>query len=1085
MLLTLGALISGFLQSQAYPGLYQSRSTCQPAIGNADKNNLPTMGAVVAAEPTGLKLLVTDMSDVAATVYVPGTQYKLVAKDHEGYFLVSATKGDIAAQTGIAVYPKAECSAVANSCSACSSYPYQTTFTWVYTAPAANVAPDQVTLTLTGGNIGTLQQFSLSLCKQGASCVPTEPVPPSPPTNIRLWIGSTDTVLEVLWDAPTDVGSSPITNYTVTYRKAGTSRNYTSVLVAGTSATLSGLTANTAYDVAVGAISNAGAGALSSSTSLSTFANPPRKAEAPTVSRVGVTETTIAIRWVLGNDYGYPPIPGKAHTVEWKTIAASMYYSDTTADLNYTIRGLAAATSYIIRVTTMTFAGNSSTSAELDAVTLAVAACPDNCNNHGTCSEKQCSCQYGYLGESCGLKGVVGCLRTGICYAIATSVDTGEVYFQSAVSTSLTTGWTGWLVNVETSGMNKADAWIMHYPDPGTPTIEDRWSSTTTTPATDANGLNDLVLLTANRNSSYTNFHFKRNLTVPDKVNDKDIDPQGDLKLAWAYGTSATSFDPHSGNARGKESSINLLTGAVTQPQEISRIQVIFPALVISLAIVVGAVLYFMPTSNFIKAIRYGKPMATSASAQWITERTWAELFFLAIYVAGNVAFILVGMNSLQAEGQGVEYILGQWAAISLAVALLTPVKNGLWVPLMGMSFERAILWHRMFGRVAFSAVILHFFFMLARFNGGWNRTTITTYVPNEYGLGTGYGFVALVFMVAGLAFVELRRRNYELFRYPHYFLLMTVIMAALHSVLFCYLLIAPGILLCIDYIFKFFVLPKRPAVTAVAIGSTKAEGSSITMLKMTFAKQYKHEAGDYVMLTIPQISRYQQHPFSISSGPHMGMQRNSITCHIKNMGEGTFTGELHELVKSKTLKNVYVEGPYGKVTVPYKKYKSVVLVAGGIGATPLMSVLHELLHLMQPTRNTATPEGKREEGERRLEVPSKAISVQHVTLVWTDRDVSTFQNWFAPLLSKAAKTPGFGIHLYCTTNKAEETVAGGGVIVKPGRPDLDAIFSSVPGADTPEEVCCLACGPAPLVMDADNKSWMRGWAFHKETFFL
>ena len=105
------------------------------------------------------------------------------------------------------------------------------------------------------------------------------------------------------------------------------------------------------------------------------------------------------------------------------------------------------------------------------------------------------------------------------------------------------------------------------------------------------------------------------------------------------------------------------------------------------------------------------------------------------------------------------------------------------------------------------------------------------------------------------------------------------------------------------------------------------------------------HGMGQYVYLNFPDISLIEWHPFSISSVSH-----DAVTSHhIKKIGgANTFTGKLHALVEDAIASNqlqdlrINVEGPYG-VPLEYWLYEKIVMVAGGIGITPLHSCFRTL----------------------------------------------------------------------------------------------------------------------------------------------
>ena len=77
----------------------------------------------------------------------------------------------------------------------------------------------------------------------------------------------------------------------------------------------------------------------------------------------------------------------------------------------------------------------------------------------------------------------------------------------------------------------------------------------------------------------------------------------------------------------------------------------------------------------------------------------------------------------------------------------------------------------------------------------------------------------------------------------------------------------------------------------------------------------------------------------TVSSSPASG----TATFHIKDMGEGTFTHRLARSVLEQDNLRFTLDGPYGRAPDPSSR-ECLVLVAGGIGITPMHSILEELL---------------------------------------------------------------------------------------------------------------------------------------------
>merc|ERR1712224_1155672 len=97
--------------------------------------------------------------------------------------------------------------------------------------------------------------------------------------------------------------------------------------------------------------------------------------------------------------------------------------------------------------------------------------------------------------------------------------------------------------------------------------------------------------------------------------------------------------------------------------------------------------------------------------------------------------------------------------------------------------------------------------------------------------------------------------------------------------------------------------------------------------------------------ICIPAISGHAYHPFTISSSP-IQSATNGLSFHIKAMGQGSFTRKLFSLAAAnggETLRHVIFDGPYGAPFVCKEGTQNVLLLCGGIGATPCIAILRDL----------------------------------------------------------------------------------------------------------------------------------------------
>ena len=107
--------------------------------------------------------------------------------------------------------------------------------------------------------------------------------------------------------------------------------------------------------------------------------------------------------------------------------------------------------------------------------------------------------------------------------------------------------------------------------------------------------------------------------------------------------------------------------------------------------------------------------------------------------------------------------------------------------------------------------------------------------------------------------------------------------------------------------------------------------------LEAARGKGLRFSPGQFVWLTAWKTPfSDSEHPFSIASSAE---KANSINLSIKNLGP--FTAKIQSL---KPGDKVFVDGPYGSFSIDrYPEAKNFVFIPGGIGVTPIMSMLRTM----------------------------------------------------------------------------------------------------------------------------------------------
>jgi len=197
-------------------------------------------------------------------------------------------------------------------------------------------------------------------------------------------------------------------------------------------------------------------------------------------------------------------------------------------------------------------------------------------------------------------------------------------------------------------------------------------------------------------------------------------------------------------------------------------------------------------------------------------------------------------------------------------------------------------------------------------------------------------------------------------------------------------------------------------------------------------------------------------------------------------MDAGSWTDSLFNLVQNKMPLTVAIEGTYGRFsTLPLHNYQEVVLVAGGVGVTPLFSLYRHLFHLRQIALHEASESPLAE---------NKQTQIVH--LHWVVQKIETLTILTEQLNNILRETHdnAFKLSLYCTRSENLEGVQGSlGSCASNffrGRPNFDVMFTQL-RATLGGRIAVLACGPEPLLDTVSELSVKHHFDYHQETFFF
>uniref|UniRef100_A0A7N0RGR0 ferric-chelate reductase (NADH) n=1 Tax=Kalanchoe fedtschenkoi TaxID=63787 RepID=A0A7N0RGR0_KALFE len=282
---------------------------------------------------------------------------------------------------------------------------------------------------------------------------------------------------------------------------------------------------------------------------------------------------------------------------------------------------------------------------------------------------------------------------------------------------------------------------------------------------------------------------------------------------------------------------------------------------------------------------------------------------------------------------------LGLLGNVCLALLFYPVARGSSILGVFGLTSESSIKYHIWLGHVMMAIFTAHglcyVIYWIATHELhemlSWENTGVAN-VPGELALIAG-----LIMWACTLP--RIRRKMFELFFYTHCLYILFVIFFILHVGIGFTTMMLPGFyLFLVDRYIRF--LQSRGRVRLVS-----ARVLPCGTIELNFAKNpaLSYTPTSTIFVNVPSISRLQWHPFTISSSSSLEAQRLSVV--IKS--EGSWTQKLNQILSSPASVDrldVSVEGPYGPATTNFLKHDMLVMVSGGSGLTPFISITRELI---------------------------------------------------------------------------------------------------------------------------------------------
>lgn len=409
---------------------------------------------------------------------------------------------------------------------------------------------------------------------------------------------------------------------------------------------------------------------------------------------------------------------------------------------------------------------------------------------------------------------------------------------------------------------------------------------------------------------------------------------------------------------------------------------------------------YYEESFTFRKSAKKGGSPALSKISKWLVDakqqNKWQKYTFAFIWLLINFFVYVERYNyyyGFVKENKGaVTYWLAHAKAngtlldINLAMIVIPVSKNLIrmiydystdqtklakclrWLVFF-IPLDKSIQFHKLQAVIIFWAVVAHSFSHFMHYAD----------VPGTYGSGFGFGvwltgiiLLMVTHWLFSTALDVVRKVKFEIFYYTHHLFAVYFILTLFHGADFWnpnfwkYLLL-PGGIYVLERVLREYKSTRAIGVVSATMMNAKYASGDARVLCLELAKMgplSSHKEGQYVDVKCPMISKFQWHPFTISSAP----QKENVTLHIRDQGVGTWTNRVYnymlllagnetrvcprQRITGKPMAVgpdgralFQIAGPHPAPTQHLGEYHVAMVVGGGIGVTPVRATLFSIVH--------------------------------------------------------------------------------------------------------------------------------------------
>ena len=318
----------------------------------------------------------------------------------------------------------------------------------------------------------------------------------------------------------------------------------------------------------------------------------------------------------------------------------------------------------------------------------------------------------------------------------------------------------------------------------------------------------------------------------------------------------------------------------------------------------------------------------------------------LAHLVIVEVQFLSTG------TGKNPTLTVAKWVGLHVATIMMLQLVLIARLPWLDnrLGMDRLTRWHRWVGFTLLWAVLTHFTLVVLGYAQLGAAPVFSTFLGLAGVLASLLGMLAAA-VIVGVAAVSARyarrRMQYETWHALHLAVYLAIPLALVHQLLegttFAASPLAAGhwwamwALILVALLVGRVVIPlRRNAFHRFTVSAVVPEADNVTSVHVTgrHLDRLPARAGQFCIWRFPDHNGWwQANPFSLSAAP----DGQSLRLTAKAVGS-TSAGLRRLPVGSR----VFAEGPYGAFTTLHQITEATLLIAGGVGITPIRALLEE-----------------------------------------------------------------------------------------------------------------------------------------------